>query len=78
MNKDKHSPFHHDEIEEVREEVLKAIKENVTGYLYLGSMKESLRAGYDEKSDGGIIFKHFFSVYCNALDVQVDERGYVI
>ncbi len=69
--------MHIDTVEEVRKEVEVAIKENVKGYLYIGAAGESLRAGYDIKSDGGLVFKKFFRLYADITDILVDEYGFV-
>ena len=66
------------EIEVVREKAFKAVSKNVPSYYFVGSIRESLNAGYELDSNEQLAFKHFFRAYEDALNIIVDEYGFVI
>lgn len=66
------------QIEKIRLQALAAVKENTSGHTFIGSIREALRYGYEKDSNEGITFIKFFRAYEDALDIQVDENGYVI
>jgi hypothetical protein len=66
------------QIEVIRAQMILAISQNVPGYLFKGSIREALEYGYERDTNEGILFKQLFRAYEDALDIQVDEHGYII
>ena len=67
-----------EELEIIRKKALKAIESCKTDTVFVGSIRESLNAGYELNSNEQIAFKMFFRTYEDALNIIVDKDGFVI